>query len=92
MNQAAMIKSLGSLTPLAGQECKPRYVLYGHGTYRHRFELAKLGWTWNEQHTAWYFDTSDAKDFALKFAKGLRNVRVTKLFVAKKQLTMGGIA
>lgn len=91
MNQTT-IEPLGTHHPIAGQECKPRYVLYGHGTYRHRFELAKLGWTWSEQHVAWYFDTSDPTDYALKFAKGLRNVRMTKLYVAKKQLTIGGIA
>lgn len=92
MTHSTSILALGHLHKQAGQESKPRYVLTGHGTYRARFTLASLGWTWSEKHVAWWFDTSDPTDYALVFAKGLRNVKMAKMYVAKKQLTIGGIA
>lgn len=89
MNQTQTIATLGYLHPIVGQECKPRYVLTGHGTYRARFTLASLGWTWSEKHVAWWFDTSDASDHALKFARSLRNVKMAKMYTVVRQAALG---
>lgn len=86
MNQSTSILALGHLHPQVGYISRPRYVLTG-GTFKHRLALHRLGWEWRDRFTAWILDTSDSQDEALKFARGLRGVKMIKLFnvVAKKR-------